>query len=166
MVIVLIGPMGCGKTTVGKVLAARLGWSFADGDDYHPAANKKKMAAGIALTDNDRTPWLLVLHNLIKKHQSSRRPLILACSALKRAYRRQLGIDQQHIFSVYLHGSPELLQQRIEARSHEYMDQSLLQSQLDTLEVPTAGLTVPIDATPEAICQLIVDRLPVETGQD
>lgn len=166
MVIVLIGPMGCGKTTIGKLLATQLNWGFADGDDYHPEGNKKKMAAGIALDDTDREPWLQTLHDLIKEHLSSGHPLILACSALKYTYRRLLGIDQQQVYSVYLRGSLELLQDRIEARSHAFMNRELLQSQLDTLEVPATGLTVDIDASPDEICQSITLQLPVSAWRE
>jgi carbohydrate kinase (thermoresistant glucokinase family) len=166
MIIILIGPMGSGKTTVGRLLAAGRGWTFADGDDYHPEANKKKMAAGIALDDTDREPWLLALRDLTQKHLSAGQPLILACSALKRKYRRMLGIDQQQICSVYLRGTPEILQDRIAARDHAFMDRGLLQSQLDTLEIPRTGLCVDIDTSPEAICRRIVHRLPIWAGRE
>jgi carbohydrate kinase (thermoresistant glucokinase family) len=159
MVIVLIGPMGCGKTKVGVTLAQKLGWQFYDADDFHPEANKRKMGEGIPLDDSDRQPWLDILHEIIQKHLSEESSMILACSALKKKYRRALGIDQEQVFSVFLKGSFSLLQERIADRSHEYMAKGLLQSQLATLEVPETGLTVDISGTPEQISQAIIDRL-------
>ncbi len=159
MVIVILGPMGCGKTTIGQTLAAQLGWQFYDADDFHPEANKQKMAKGIPLDDHDREPWLETLHQLVQKHTLNGSGMILACSALKKKYRRLLGIDQHQVFSVFLKGSYSLLQQRIATRSHEYMAKDLLKSQLDTLEEPETGLTVDIAGTPKEICQTIVDKL-------
>jgi len=159
MVIVLIGPMGCGKTTIGLTLANTLKWQFYDGDDFHPEANKKKMAEGTPLNDNDREPWLKILHQVIQKSLSDESNMILACSALKKKYRRMLGIDQYQVFSVFLQGSFSLLQDRIASRSHDYMATNLLQSQLDTLEKPETGLTVDISGTPEQVCQAIIDKL-------
>ncbi len=159
MVIVLIGPMGCGKTTIGLTLAKRLNWKFYDGDDFHPDANKKKMSEGIPLDDNDRQPWLEILHGVIQKNLSSESSMVLACSALKKRYRRVLGIDQIQVHSVFLKGSFALLYDRIAGRSHEFMTKDLLQSQLDTLEIPETGLTVDISGTPAQISQTIVDKL-------
>lgn len=159
MIIVIFGPMGCGKTTIGKNLATELGWPFYDADDYHPDANKKKMAEGSPLDDSDREPWLGTLHQIIQTHLTAENDMILACSALKKKYRKMLGIDQQQVFSVFLDGSYGLLEKRISARSHEFMVQDLLQSQLDTLERPETGLTVDIAGTPEHICQTIKDAL-------
>lgn len=159
MVIVVLGPMGCGKTTIGAMLAEKLGWDFFDADDYHPEANKKKMGAGLPLDDDDRRPWLLILHQIIRDHVSEKRGMVLACSALKKKYRLLLGIDQQQVVSVYLQGSYELLHQRISGRCHEYMDKGLLQSQLDTLEEPQTGITVDISGSPAEICQAIIGNL-------
>jgi len=161
MVIVLIGPMGCGKTTVGVTLSKRLEWAFYDGDDFHPEANKKKMSQGIALDDSDREPWLKTLNELIEQHVAEGKHMILACSALRKKYRDLLGINQQQIHSVFLKGTKNLLQQRIEARSHEYMSKDLLESQLRTLEEPVTGLTVDISGTPEDVCDQIVKALIV-----
>ncbi|WP_217909478.1 gluconokinase [Desulfosediminicola flagellatus] len=152
----LTGPMGCGKTTIGKLLANRLGWRFADGDDFHPPANIAKMKAGLPLGDEDRYPWLHILHAAIEKAVSDNDNLILACSALKQEYRKLLGINQQSVISVYLQGSPELLRERIETRTHLYMDKGLLESQLNTLEEPTSGLIVSIADSPEAIVDSII----------
>ncbi len=159
MILVLIGPMGCGKTTIGKTLSRLYGWRFEDGDDYHPRANKEKMQAAIPLDDDDRRPWLSILRELLKEACKKDENLVLACSALKQKYRRMLGIDQQEIVSVYLKGSRELLIQRIEGRQHEYMNKSLIDSQLDTLEEPKTGIIVNMEGTPEEIAATILEQL-------
>ena len=125
MIIVLIGPMGCGKTTVGILLAERVGWSFADGDDFHPPENVDKMRQGIPLQDSDRQSWLASLRHHIDQQLQTGRNLVVACSALKQSYRDMLGIDQTRVISVYLKGSAELLKERIAHRTHEYMNESL-----------------------------------------
>jgi carbohydrate kinase (thermoresistant glucokinase family) len=159
MVIILMGPMGCGKTTIGKILAEKLGGSFYDGDDFHPEKNVEKMRAGIALTDEDRKLWLENLHVNIQRWLKDKENTILACSALKQAYRDILGVDQNTVRTVYLKGSYELLRKRIEERQHLYMDKNLLRSQLDTLEEPTDGLTVDISAAPEIVVSTIINNL-------
>lgn len=159
MILVLIGPMGCGKTTIGKTLSRQCGYRFEDGDDYHPRANKEKMQAGIPLDDADREPWLTLLHELLITAYESGENVVLACSALKEKYRRLLGIDQKKIISVYLKGSRELLVQRIEGRQHEYMNKSLIDSQLNTLEEPETGIIVSIEGTPQEIVARILEQL-------
>ncbi len=159
MVILILGPMGCGKTTIGEQLAAELGWPFYDADDYHPETNKQKMAEGTPLDDSDREPWLATLYGIIQTKLAADGNMILACSALKEKYRTMLGVDQRQVFSVFLRGSSALLEERISSRSHEYMAKALLQSQLDTLEIPENGLTVDISGTPEHICRTIIDTL-------
>jgi carbohydrate kinase (thermoresistant glucokinase family) len=159
MVIVLIGPMGCGKTTIGKLVSASTGWRFADGDDFHPPGNIGKMAAGIPLDDDDRLPWLRSLGKLISRTIADGENLILACSALKRQYRTLLGIDQKQVVSVYLKGTPELLQQRIAGRTNHYMNKDLLTSQLQTLEEPRDGLIMSIADKPENIARELTLRI-------
>lgn len=160
-IIILIGPMGCGKTTIGKLLAGKAGYTFADADDYHPEVNKEKMGRGTPLNDSDREPWLRTLRDVIELSQAKGEGLVLACSALKKTYRTLLGIDQIAVHSVYLQGSYELLKERISARSHEFMSTGLLKSQLETLEEPETGVTVDIAMSPELICQHIINTLKI-----
>jgi gluconokinase len=144
MVILLMGVSGSGKTTVGQLLTSQLGWEFADGDDYHPAANIEKMRSGIPLTDAERTPWLETLHTLIVGWVSEQTNAILACSALKRTYREILRITPD-VRIVYLKGTPQLLQQRLHARVGHFMTERMLQSQLATLEEPQDEDAVMVD---------------------
>lgn len=159
MVIVLMGPMGCGKTTVGRLLSKRLGWRFEDGDDFHPPANVAKMKSGIPLNDDDRLPWLQSLRDMIDQSVASEENMILACSALNRKYRVALGVNQESVVSAYLKGSPELLRERVAARTHQYMNKDLLTSQLRTLEEPEDGLIVSIASTPAAAVEDIVQGI-------
>ena len=159
MVLILIGPMGCGKTTIGKMLAERIGWPFYDGDDFHPRENVEKMRAGLPLTDEDRKTWLENLHMHIQRWLMEDRNAILACSALKQAYRDTLGVDQDTVKSVYLKGSHELLRKRIEDRKHPYMNKDLLRSQIEAMEEPKGGLTADISQTPEMTVETIIKRL-------
>lgn len=159
MVVVIIGPMGCGKSTIGKLLAVMLGWDFDDADDFHPAENVKKMRAGIALNDNDRLGWLATLSTRIKLRLEQDSNLVLACSALKQSYRDILAIDQKQVVSVYLKGSADLLKERLADRSHQYMNDALLDSQLQTLEEPEDGLIINIHQSPGNICSDIINQL-------
>jgi carbohydrate kinase (thermoresistant glucokinase family) len=155
MLIVLMGVSGSGKTTVGKLLAAQLGWPLYDADDFQPPANVAKMRAGIPLTDADRAPWLDALHRMLSGLAEQGRSAILACSALKQAYRACLSDGVPDVRIVYLRGDRALLERRLAGRSDHYMPASLLQSQLDTLEEPRAALVVDVDAPPEAIAERI-----------
>jgi carbohydrate kinase (thermoresistant glucokinase family) len=159
MVLILMGPTGCGKTTVGRLLARRLGWPFLDGDDFHPAANVAKMHSGIPLDDSDRHPWLLALQKEIERRNKAGQSAILACSALKQTYRELLGVDQKTVKTVYLRGSFELLQERLGNRRDHFMPPELLRSQLETLELPEGGLVVDIDDPPETIVARIIASL-------
>ena len=151
--------MGCGKTTIGTLLASRLGWRFEDGDDFHPTANIEKMRSGQPLDDEDRYPWLEILYDLIQDHISRGEHLILACSALKREYRKILGINQRDVISVYLKGNPEILRQRIGKRTHHYMAKGLIESQLNTLQEPRSGIQVDIAMSPEEIVETVIKHL-------
>jgi len=158
VIIVVLGVSGAGKSTVGRQLAAQLGWRFLDGDDCHPETNVRKMQQGFPLTDEDRRPWLLALADLIAQHRQRREPLVLACSGLKQRYRDLLGIDQRDVRSVFLHGAPDLIAERLQTRSHDFMPASLLRSQFEALEPPSDAFDVDVGATPQAICAAIVDH--------
>jgi gluconokinase len=160
MVIVLMGVSGSGKTTIGKILADRLGWTFIEGDDYHPVANVAKMHAGIPLTDADRAPWLAALRDRMDAALAKGENVVLACSALKHAYQYYLAQhDPEHVKYVYLHASEELLRQRLASRTGHFMNPNLLQSQFETLEPPEHALQVEVSGTPEAIAEEICEKL-------
>jgi carbohydrate kinase (thermoresistant glucokinase family) len=133
-VLVLMGVTGSGKSTVAGLLAGRLGWALAEGDDLHPAANLAKMAAGHPLTDDDRWPWLALVREWIDARVAAGEPGIVTCSALKRAYRDVLR--DPHVVFVHLAGSREVLAGRLAARHGHFMPAALLDSQLADLEAP------------------------------
>jgi gluconokinase len=139
---IVMGVSGSGKTTVGTKLASQLGWNFYDADDFHPPANIAKMADGIPLDDEDRTPWLASLHDLISTSLEENLSGVLACSALKERYRQTLMDGNKNVQLIYLKGSFVLLQSRMSARSGHYMKPSMLQSQFAALEEPADALTV------------------------
>jgi gluconokinase len=146
VIIILLGVSGSGKTTVGKALGTLLGWSFLDADDYHPKANVSKMSRGEPLTDADRAPWLEILRTEIAARLTRGEDAILACSALKKAYRQQLQVDPARVRFVYLKVSPELLQERLEQRPDHFMKPSMLRSQLETLEEPMPSEALTLEA--------------------
>lgn len=142
--IVVMGVSGCGKTSVGQALAARLGARFVDADDFHPPANVEKMRAGVPLDDADRAPWLARL-NAVMRHALARGDsVVLACSALRQRYRDALAERLPALRVVHLSGSRELIASRIAARSHRYMPASLLASQFEALEPPRDAIVVDV----------------------
>ncbi|WP_293304205.1 gluconokinase [Pedobacter sp. UBA5917] len=154
--IILMGVSGSGKTVIGKALAPRLNAEFIDGDNLHSQRNVDKMAAGIPLTDADRLDWLQLIAKVGREHAAHGTTCIIACSALKRAYRDLLRTDNEAIRFIYLKGSFDLIHDRITKRSHQYMPSSLLKSQFETLEEPQADekdvFTVSIDQSiPEIV---------------
>ena len=155
-----MGPAGSGKTTIGELLAAQLGWQFSDGDSFHSAANVEKMSRGIPLTDADRLPWLQSIRDAMLKWRDQNKHAVLACSALKRRYREILLIGPEVKF-VYLKGSFELLRQRLHSRKGNYMGEQLLASQFADLEEPSAaeGLSVDVASPPEQIVAEIRKQL-------
>ena len=153
--LILMGVSGSGKTTVGQLLAANLGWDYVEGDDHHPPENVHKMASGNPLTDADRQPWLERLHDILSAHAQAQQPVVLACSALKRDYRQMLAGDLPDIHFVYLKGAYDLIAQRLAQRPHHYMKAGMLTSQFEALQEPEDALTVDIAQNPQGICDLI-----------
>jgi gluconokinase len=154
-VLLVMGVSGSGKTALGQRVADELGWVFADADDYHSSANRLKMARGEALTDEDRWPWLNVLHELIRSHVVERRSMVLACSALKASYRNALIQDLDGISVIFLSGDRQVLEERMRHRNH-FMPIRLLDSQLATLEPPETALVLNIKEPLENLVQQVL----------
>jgi gluconokinase len=160
-VLVIMGVSGSGKSTVAGVLAGRLGWDLAEGDDMHPAGNVAKMAAGQPLDDEDRWPWLARVAEWIRAHTEAGCPGVITCSALKRRYRDPLR--GEHVVFVYLAGAPDQIANRIAARHGHYMPPALLGSQLEALEPPGAdenAITVNISGSPSQEAGEIMAAIP------
>ena len=153
-----MGVSGAGKTTVGTVLATQADATFADADDFHPPANKQKMAAGQPLNDADRQPWLEALNRLLRSWYEQGRSGVLACSALKEAYRETLstGMPAWVVNYVLLDGSREMIGARLAARHHEYMNPKLLESQFATLEPPSNAFRIVNDRAPGEVAAAIL----------
>ena len=154
--LVVMGVSGCGKSTLGAALAARLGVAFVDADDLHPPANRAKMAAGVALTDADRWPWLDLVTGVLQ----DRAPVVVACSALRRAYRDRLRRAGEVRF-LHLAAPREVIAARLAARQGHFMPASLLDSQYATLEPPGPDEAVSLDArlTPDVLLEQALARL-------
>jgi gluconokinase len=163
MIVVLMGVSGSGKTTIGAALAARLHWAVADADEFHSAQNKQKMAAGIALTDDERAPWLKTLRQQISSWLAAQQSAVLACSALKQTYREALMIHPD-VRLVYLKGSYDIIASRIRGRVAHYVTESLLSSQFATLEEPRDALAVDINQSVSEILDEICLRLNLAAG--
>lgn len=162
MIIVMMGVSGSGKTTIARGVAERLGWKLVEGDSFHPPANVAKMAAGTPLTDEDRWPWLRAIAHEIDAMRAQGVSAVVACSALKRAYRAILLGDRPDVMLVYLQGSQQLIAGRLVARKGHFMPPALLDSQFATLEEPGADehpIVVSIAPAPEAIIDDVVQQL-------
>jgi carbohydrate kinase (thermoresistant glucokinase family) len=158
MIIVVMGVSGCGKTTVGELLAERLRLPFVDADYYHSAISIQKMKSGIPLTDEDRFPWLHTLASLLLQYEKT--GVVLACSALKASYRSILQKNlTTEIIWLYLDGSYSLLHERLQNRTAHFMPERLLESQLQILEVPADAFTFSITLTPGEIVEGFVKQI-------
>ncbi|HLV86109.1 MAG TPA: gluconokinase [Candidatus Sulfotelmatobacter sp.] len=158
MILILMGVVGSGKTTVGILLAKELHWQFADADDFHSPENKDKIHRGIALTDEDRKPWLANLRIQIAQWIAANQNAVLACSALKRAYREELNVGPAVRF-VYLKGNADLIESRLRARTGHFANDKILASQFEQLEEPDDAITVSIEPSPEQIAAAIRQKL-------
>ena len=148
MIVVLMGVEGTGKTTLGRLLAAELGWTFVEGDDFHPPANVDKMRRGEPLTDTDREPWLRALRARIHELLAAERPAVVACSALKQRYRAVLASGRPEVMFVHLTAPPTVIRDRLRQRAGHFMPPGLLASQLATLEEPAGVLAVDVTSPP------------------
>jgi gluconokinase len=158
MIVIIMGVVGAGKTTIGTLLANQLGWQFADADDFHPAANIEKIRQGIPLTDADRDPWLESLSHTIEGWIAANENAVLACSALKRSYREKLSVAPEVRF-VYLKGSPGLIAGRLHARHGHFAGESILTSQIADLEEPEVAIVADIRQDPLQIVDSIRKQL-------
>jgi gluconokinase len=163
VIVVVMGVTGAGKTTIGVLLAQRLGWDFVDADSFHSPANVEKMRQGIALDDADRGPWLNSLHGAMEKWAAEHKSVVLACSALKRSYRDELCVAGQTNF-VYLKGSYDLVYQRLRQRHGHFASETILASQFAALEEPDGAITVDIDHTSDEIVAAIMRQLGPDRG--
>jgi gluconokinase len=169
MILIMAGVSGSGKTTVGALLAGRLGWQFADADDFHPAASIEKMRAGIPLTDEDRWPWLRAIGAWMDERIARGEPAVAACSALKRSYRDLLLDGRPSARIVFLAPDPQVLARRLAARHGHFFPGQLLGTQLDALEPPQPGervLSVVPAGEPAATVASIIGLLCLEEGHE
>jgi gluconokinase len=158
MIVLVMGPTGSGKTTVGSLLAQGLGWAFADGDSFHSVTNIQKMSQGIPLNDADRAPWLKAIHGAMASWVAEGKNVVLACSALKRQYRDELYHGPE-VRLVYLKGSYELILHRLEARHGHFARESILASQFAILEEPEDAVVVDVNGSPQEIVAEIRKRI-------
>jgi len=159
MVVIIMGVSGCGKSTVGELLAQRLGWQFRDGDGFHPPANVEKMRSGQPLNDEDRRPWLGAIAAFMRATQAAGKSAVIACSALKELHRSWLIKDESWVRFVHLHGAKEIIAGRLQSRVGHFMPATLLDSQFATLEPPADVPRFDIAQTPDAIVAEIIERL-------
>jgi gluconokinase len=160
MIYLVMGVTGSGKSTVGKMLAERLGWVYLEADDFHSAANKEKMHRGEPLTEADRLPWLMAMHVELQKQEALEKNAVLACSALREEYRQILLQGLKNSKLIYLRGSRELIADRLTQRKHHFAGVSILDDQFATLEEPrNADVTVDIKEQPEEIVEEILRKV-------
>ena len=158
MVILVMGVVGSGKSTIGTLLGQKLGWPFLDADDFHSPANREKMHRGIPLTDGERIPWLTAIHEELIRRGKLGESIVLACSGLRQSYRDILRAGLQVSF-VYLRATPEQLHRNFTTRQHHFAGENLVPSQLATLEEPGGAIVEDISQTPEQIVADVCHRL-------
>jgi gluconokinase len=161
-IVIVMGVAGSGKTIVGALLSGKLGWTYAEADTFHPAANVAKMAAGHPLDDADRLPWLEAIGTWIDERHAADEPGIVSCSGLKRSYRDLLRDGRPEVRVVFLDGSREVIHQRLVARHGHYMKPEMLDSQFADLEPPTSDehvLSISVENTPADIVDTIIREL-------
>jgi gluconokinase len=158
-IFVVMGVSGCGKSSVAARLAAAKDGDFLDADDFHPPANKAKMAAGIPLQDEDRAGWLDTLNEELKSRAANGRDTFLACSALRQVYRDRLSAGLPSLVFIYLKGSREAIRSRLEKRTDHFMPATLLESQFATLEEPMNALTVSIEQPLDQVVEETLSRI-------
>ncbi|MBN9691488.1 MAG: gluconokinase [Verrucomicrobia bacterium] len=154
-----MGVSGSGKSTVGERVAKRLGWSFRDGDSFHPPENVAKMRAGTPLTDDDRRPWLLAIQSFMRNENAAGRSAVIACSALRQSHRQLLLHGEPGVKFAHLHGSKELIASRLRERKGHFMPPTLLDSQFATLEPPADIPCFDVAASPDELVEQICQRL-------
>jgi gluconokinase len=167
VIVIVFGVSGAGKTTIGKLLAKRLGWRFLEADDFHPRGNIEKMRDGLPLTDGDRWPWLKLLREQIERSLAANENAVLACSALKRRYRERLRVSDNVKF-VLLRGDYALVEKQLHSRRGHFMNLDLLQSQFADLEEPESdedAVTIELGRTPEELVEEIKTKLRL-AGKD
>jgi len=165
--VVIMGVSGSGKSTVARSVAKRLGWAFAEADVYHPPENVAKMAGGEPLTDDDRTPWLHILRNVIESSLDRGESIVLACSALKAEFRAQLLEGNDAMF-VYLKGDRDLIERRMQKRRGHFMSPAMIDSQFAALEEPKEAFIVDVTQDLETIIDAVVDTIEhgAHSGRD
>jgi len=161
MVILVMGVAGSGKTTVGTLLAKQLGWNFLDADDFHSPDNRDKMHRGIPLTDAERLPWLASIHEDLLRRTARGENIVLACSALRQAYRDILGKGLKVVL-VFLRATPEQLRRNFRSRTHHFVGENLVPSQLASLEIPANALVEDISQSPQEIATEVCAKLGLD----
>ena len=162
MTILVMGVSGSGKSTLAKTLAARLGGHFLEADDFHPRANKEKMASGRSLDDEDRLPWLHAIRGALAARKDDFTPVVLACSALKEKFREILREGDPELKVVFLEGDKETIRARLEARQDHFMPSCLVDAQFEVLEPPADAARVPVDATTAAQIAIVLHGFGLE----
>jgi gluconokinase len=158
VIVVVMGVTGAGKTTIGELLAAKVEWHFADADQFHPKSNVEKMSRGVALTDADRAPWLAAMRSAIQQWISQNRSAVLACSALKQAYRDELKVGPDVRF-VYLRGNYDVVAEQLRMRHGHFATETILADQFATLEEPKDAIVIDVGGDPESMVAQIRAQL-------